>query len=192
MVISDYRRKVNSLLLARQQALSDVSRESKELDRIGLGIESVSAGQVLVQKIAQTIQQKVQEKISGIVNRCLAAVFDEPYTFSIEFDRKRNKTEARMVFSRDGGELDDPLNEIGGGVVDVTTFALRVACILMSRPALRRVLFLDEPWKNIRGKVYKARTRQMLEKLVKDLEFQVLLNTDIPEYQLGTVIQLEN
>ena len=106
------------------------------------------------------------------------------------FDRKRGKTEAQLVFERDGVQLEDPLNEIGGGVVDVAALALRLSSILLSRPPMRRFLALDEPFKSIRGKENRARTRLMLQRLAEDLKLQILINTDIPEFQLGTVVEL--
>lgn len=184
------RKKVNNLLLEHERAKKDVQREKKSLDILTSRLEAHQKAQAIVQLVAQSIQQKVHQKISGIVTLCLEAVFDNPYQFAIRFDQKRGKTEARMVFIREGVELDDPLYEVGGGVIDVTALALMVSCILLHRPELRRFMCLDEPWKNIRGEANKARTRELLEKLVSEMGFQVVINTDIKEYQLGQVIQL--
>lgn len=190
MNLGDYRRKLDEVLLERRRALEDVNRETTALQAIRYELRCLYEGQAIVQNIAQLIQQRVHQRISAVVTRCLNAVFDDPYEFQIRFDRRRGKTEAKMVFCRNGVELEDPLNEVGGGVVDVTALGLRLACVLMDRPVLRRLLILDEPWKNIRGAAYRARTKLMLERLVKDLGLQIIINTDIPEFQLGAVIEL--
>jgi hypothetical protein len=187
-----YRQTIDTVADRRRQALASVKREEFAIQDVEVRLESVGKAQEIVQRIAQGIQQQVHERISRVVSLCLSAVFDDPYEFSIRFDRKRGKTEAKMVFSRDGMELDDePLREIGGGVVDITALALRASCILMSRPAPRRFLSLDEPFSNVRGERNKARTRKMVERLVDDLGFQVVLNTDLKYFQLGTVVELE-
>jgi ABC-type uncharacterized transport system YnjBCD ATPase subunit len=94
------------------------------------------------------------------------------------------------VFIKDGVVLDDPLNEVGGGVIDVASLALRLSCILLMRPPMRRLLVLDEPFSNIRGESNKARTREMLQMLATEMGIQIVINTDIPAYRLGTVVEL--
>jgi ABC-type Mn2+/Zn2+ transport system ATPase subunit len=145
-----------------------------------------------VQIVCQVIQQKVHDQIAEVVSMCLQAVFEDPYEFRIRFDKKRGRTEAVLTFIRDGIELDDPLNEIGGGVIDVASLALRLAAILLSRPIKRRLVILDEPFSNIRGKGNKARTRKMLQNLAEKLDFQIIINTDIEAFRLGKIVEVGN
>src|SRR6185503_13063551 len=79
--------------------------------------------QEILQLLAQAVQQQAHTKISGVVSSCLSAVFDDPYEFRVQFDRKRGRTEASLRFVRGGLEVD-PLTASGGGVVDVAAFAL--------------------------------------------------------------------
>ena len=183
------RKKVDRMKLARQSALSNVEREVKFLESISGKTSDVESAQSIVQGIAQAVQQKVQEKISAVVSRCLEAVFgDDAYEFAIRFDQKRGKTEARIVFVRDGKEFDDPLNEVGGGVLDVASLALRLACIIMSKPAVRKLLILDEPFSAVRGVKYRNRTRKMLERLSEEMGIQWIISTDVEAFRLGTVV----
>ena len=140
------------------------------------------------QIVAQAVQQKAHDRIAGIVSRCLEAVFDEPYEFKILFEQKRGKTEASLVFERDGLQVD-PLTASGGGVVDVAAFALRLSCLMLSRPTLRRLLVLDEPFKFV-SEQYRERVRVMLETLSKDLGVQIVMVTHIEELKMGKVIEL--
>ncbi len=120
----------------------------------------------------------------------MSVVFDDPYEFRIRFDRKRGKTEARLEFVRDGKVRDDPLNEVGGGVVDVAALALRLACLMSFKPPKRRLLVLDEPFSYIRGVGNRKRVREMLVKLAEELKVQFVLSTDIPEFRLGKIIDI--
>ncbi len=190
MNLIDCRRTVDRLLEARRRALASAERERSALAAADSAIADVEEAQRVAQAVARTVQQRVHEGLARVVNRCLAAVFEEPYTFSLRFEGKRGRTEARRVFERDGVELDDPLNEVGGGVVDVAAFGMRVGCLLLSRPAPRRFLALDEPFSHVRGRGNKARTREMIVRLAADLGFQILLSTDIPEFQAGTVVEV--
>jgi len=174
-----------------KQACAAVEQEEEELSRVKENLDNVFQAQSIFQKIGQTLQQQTHQQISQVVSRCLRAVFgSQAYDFRVDFQQKRGRTEARLVFERDGVEYDDPLNEIGGGVVDVAALALRLACILLTRPALRRLLVLDEPFNNIRGEGNRKRTRDLLLRLSEELQIQIIINTDISAYRMGEVIEL--
>jgi len=188
---AQYRTVVNQLLDERRRVKSTIQKEQEEQQRIQDQLTDATEANAIIQTIAQTLQQQCHQQISSVVTRCLNAVFEDPYEFEIRFIQKRGKTEAVMVFSRDGVELDDPLNEIGGGVVDVAALALRLACILLQRPQARRLLVMDEPFKCIRGEGNRNRTRTMLQRLASELGIQFILCTDIEDFKLGRVIEME-
>ena len=150
-------------------------------------VTSTEARRVL-QAVAQSIQQTVHGKIAGVVSRCLSLIFDEPYEFRINFVQKRNKTEAELVFVRDGNEID-PMTASGGGVVDVTSFALRLACLMLARPATRRVIVLDEPFKFVSAE-YRGRVRDMLLELAEQMGIQFIMVTHVRELECGKVIRI--
>lgn len=158
-------------------------RTSKQ--RLGNRIEA----QKILQAAAQQIQQQAHQRISAVVEKCLRAVFGEAaYGFRIDFERKRGRTEARMVFVR--GKLEvDPLSAAGGGMIDVAAFALRAACLVLTRPPLRRVLILDESFKYV-SEEYRSRVADMLTTLSAELGVQVIQVTHAPELQAGKIIQI--
>lgn len=143
-----------------------------------------------ITETAKAVQENVHASISKTVSRCLEAVFDNPYEFRIVFERKRGRTEARLAFFRDGHEYD-PQEDVGGGVVDVAAFALRLACLLAKRPAGRRLLVLDEPfrWLSEHGQ-YRERVRALLETLAREMELQIVMVTHDSTLECGTVVSL--
>lgn len=191
--LEEHRSVVDGLLADRRLADASVREETDALDETKARVASFGEAQTIVQGIAQTLQQRAHEKVAGVVTQCLNAVFEDAYEFRIRFDRKRGKTEARLTFVRDGLVLDDPLNEVGGGVIDVAALALRLAYLLLSRPPRRKLVVLDEPFRNIRGCGNKRRIRRMLLELADRIGFQFVLNVDAdayPEFRLGTVVEL--
>ena len=190
MNLIDYRTRIDKLAARQRFADASAMREAKAGLSLKRERKHIMEAQGIVQAIAQQLQRRAHERIAKVVARCLGSVFEEPYGFEIRFDRKRGKTEARMVFSRDGLELDDPLNEIGGGVIDVAALALRLARVMLGKPPGRRLLVLDEPFAKVRGRENRARTRAMVEGLAEELGFQFVLSTDITEFQLGRVIEV--
>lgn len=143
---------------------------------------------VLVQTVAAQVQTRAHRKIASIVTRALE-IFEEPYTFRINFERKRGRTEARLVFERDGLEVD-PLGASGGGCVLVAAFALRVACVCLTRPPKRRFMALDEPFHFV-SEEYPRKLRRLLLTLARDMGMQFLIVTHNTQLRAGTVVTLD-
>jgi len=169
---------VRDKIREERQTLRDVEERSN----------AVEEAQELAQQVAAQLQHQAHSRIADIVSKCLEAVFEEPYTFRIHFERKRGRTEAKLVFERDGLEVD-PLSASGGGVVDIAAFALRLSCLLLSRPPLRRLLVLDEPFRFVSVDL-RHRVRALLETLAADMGVQIVMVTHDPQLRAGTVITL--
>jgi len=179
---------VNRLVLQLEHAKIAVHDESIALTNAQHKLEQSQAAQEILQLIAQAVQQQAHERLSSVVSQCLESVFEDPYQFHIEFERTRGRTWARLRFRR--RELDaDPLSAAGGGVVDIAAFALRVACLMLHRPRLSKVVVLDEPFKFVSSQ-YRENVRAMLEELAKDLGVQIIMVTHIEELETGKIIEL--
>lgn len=176
-------RKLSLLQVAQQR----VKEEKQALLLLEERQRVLEEAQELAQAVAQRIQSQAHEQIANVVTRCLA-VFEEPYEFRIEFDRKRGRTEARLLFVREGEEVD-PLSASGGGVVDVASFALRVAALALARPQRRKLLVLDEPFKHL-SLNYRRKVRLLLDGLAQDLGIQFLLVTHDPALSGGEITEL--
>ena len=186
--MTEYRRRVDRLQADYAATKSRLASEIAAREGAETLLMDVVAAQGLVQAVAQQIQQQAHNRIASVVSRALEAVFDEPYEFCINFEQKRGRTEAGLVFVRDGMEVD-PMTASGGGVVDVAAFALRLSCLMLHRPPLRRLLILDEPFKFVSAE-YRGRLRVLLDTLSKEMGVQMLMVTHILELKAGKVIDL--
>jgi DNA repair exonuclease SbcCD ATPase subunit len=166
-------------------------REAKEASRLQRRhVKHTVEAQALLQTVAERVQEQVHGQISRVVSKCLKAVFDDPYQFRIIFEKKRGKTEARMVFVRKGLILN-PTEECGLGPVDVAAFALRLACLVLQKPALDRVLILDEPFKFVsERKDYRERVGQLLTTLAVEMKVQFVIVTHDQILEVGKVIDI--
>ena len=165
-----------------------LKREREELTLADTTLGRVRDAQSILQSLAQAVQERAHERISEVVSSCLSAVFDDPYEFKILFEKKRGKTEASLRFLR--GELDvDPLTASGGGMIDVAAFALRVACLILHRPRLSKIIVLDEPFKFVSSQ-YRENIKTMLEELAEKTGIQTVMVTHIEELEIGKVISL--
>jgi len=131
----------------------------------------------IIREVGLKTQQQLQLNISDITSLALEAVFDDPYKLEVEFVQRRNKTECDLYFVRDGYKTD-PIGESGVGAVDVTAFALRIACWSMQEPKSRNVFILDEPFKHLKGIEDNTRALEMVRKISEKLKIQIIMISD--------------
>lgn len=172
-----------------QQAQLLFEKEQQELTQAKERVVHLLQAQQLLQEVATTLQNQANTQIAGVVTRCLRAVFgEEAYDFQILFERKRGKTEAQLLFVREGQTLD-PLTSSGGGCLDVACLALRLVCLLLTTPKLRHLVIFDEPFRNLSPE-YRLLVPTLLETLSQEMSVQIVLSTNFPEYECGKVVRL--
>ncbi len=190
MDLTNQRKIVDELKTKHQAFRQEYKKTKEELNIKKEELEKIIEAKELVLDTVQAIQIHIHEQISKVVTMGLQTVFENPYTFKINFEQKRGRTEGILMFERDGEELD-PMDESGGGVVDVAAFTLRVACLLLSRPGLRRVLVLDEPFKNVSERAgYLKRIPELIHLIEKEFKIQIIMVTHIEELEIGKVIEI--
>jgi len=168
---------------ATQEYLSEKLRnEEKSLLSLQRNANDLLEVRALFQKAAQDTQQKLEFHISNLVSTALAAVFDDPYTFQLEFVQKRNKTEAELWFVRNGEKMK-PIDASGGGAVDVASFALRIAFWSLTKKT-RPLIILDEPFKHLSADL-QNRASDMLKMLSENLGLQIILVSHINQLILN-------
>lgn len=181
------RRNLNQKIYQRKVATSNVALEQEALIKAEEELAEIQQAQSYLQEIAQTTQQKSHKQIAKVVSKCLSAVFEKPYELKIEFDRKRDRTEAKFVYYRDGQKLNPYITS--GGVRDVASLALRIASLILSLPPTRRLLVLDEPFTALSAG-NKPKIARLLEILSEELKMQFILTTHDPTFRIGKVIEL--
>jgi DNA repair exonuclease SbcCD ATPase subunit len=122
-------------------------------------------------------QESLSFHIAEITSLAQEVVFDKPYTLGINFVNRRNTTECDLFFIRDG-EQTDPIEDSGGGPLDVAAFSLRVASWCMENPISNNVLILDEPFKHLKGETANLRVLDMVQQISKKLNLQIIMVSD--------------
>ena len=185
------RHRINDLLTEYRLTKMQVKQEKKALTEAEALIANTVEAQALVQQVAKEVQTRVHKQIASVVTHCLKSVFvDDAYEFKIDFRRARGKTEAVLQFVRGGMVIDDPLDECGGGVIDVAAFALRLACLTLSVPSRRKLLVMDEPFRFLSAEYIPA-VRELLLTLAKDVGIQMILVTHNRGLECGEVVEIE-
>ncbi len=161
-------------LLTKQQ--SEAEKKSAESQRT---YEDALKARIVLQQVASDTQKQIEYHISNLVTMALAAVFPDPYEFQLRFVQRRNKTEADLIFIKNGNEIDNLLENGGGGVADVASLALRFA--LWSIKKSRPTILLDEPIKFLHNPTYQEKASDLLKMVSDKLGVQLIIVSDQKE-----------
>lgn len=190
MDLNEIRKKVDDLLSDLKSAKKRCTEERARLTKAEDRLVYVEEAQEIAQQVAEYVQQQAHSQIAGVVSRCLETVFyDDDYGFEIQFVKKRNRTDAILTLTKDGHEITNPLDNDSGAVCEMAGFALRLSCLVLAKPRLRRVLIMDEPFKSMSAQ-YWDNTRLLLDGLSKDFGIQIIMVTHNPKLQTGKVVEL--
>lgn len=160
-----------------QKSLNEYKNKKSDLEK---KLKLTEEAQVFLQTVAQSTQEKLKFQVEDIVNLALETCFPNEYTFKINFKMSRGKTEAELKFYSQRTELPiDPMNASGGGVVDLTSFALRIASWVLERET-DNVIILDEPFRFVSRDLV-DRAGKILKVLSEKMNLQIILVTHIPE-----------
>jgi len=155
-----------------QKSITNSKRDIKELNSEAIYIEEA---QLILQTVAQKTQEELEYHISEIVTLALSTIYNDAYEFSINFISRRNKTEADLFFVRNDEKID-PLTASGGGVVDIASFALRIAMWNLQKPRSTNTIILDEPFKHLSINLM-DKAGELLKEISEKLNIQFLIIT---------------
>jgi DNA repair exonuclease SbcCD ATPase subunit len=163
---------------AKKQIVKSLDTASILYNQYIKKLQYLEKAQVFLQKVAQDTQEQLKIHVEDIVQLALDAIFPDRYIFEIQFNIAYGKTTAELVFiSKQSGHIVDPMVASGGGVVDVCSFALRLACWTLSR-GVDKVIILDEPFRFL-SKNLQERAGMLLKELSDKLGIQIILITHL-------------
>ena len=154
-----------------EYAKSKLLDTQKQLEKTEQDYQNALKAREIINIVAKDTQQQLEMRITNIVSMALAAVFPDPYQFKLVFNERRNQTEADLLLVRNGEELS-PVEGAGGGVLDVVSFALRIAVLLMSN--YRRIIILDEPFRHLSADL-QPKASEMMKMLSDKLGIQFIM-----------------
>lgn len=189
METANIRRRLDKLKAQWLRAKERVREERRALTKAKAELSNTVKAQQLIQRVAAAVQQVAHSRICAVVSQCLSIVFEDPFLFSIKFEKKRRKTEAYLSFKRRGLEVD-PEDASFGAMIDVASFACRLAEIVLSKPAVRKLEVLDEPFRML-DEENSNRVGAMLTQLCIDLGVQIILVSHNKRIRVGKVIDLD-
>lgn len=162
------------------QISKDISNYNNKNIELNHKLKLLEQAQAFLQKIAQETQEHLKFQVEDIVNLALETCFPGEYIFQIDFNILRGKTEAELVFlDQKTSRKIDPMEASGGGVVNLTAFALRIACYALEKEN-DNVIILDEPFRFL-SRDLQERAGEILKTLSKKMNIQIIMVSHISE-----------
>ncbi len=159
--------------------LNSLEEKEKEFNSLKEYNENLLKARIIIAETGKYTQTYLKEYIESMVTTALQSIFEEDYQFIIDFDIKRNKPEAKISLKIRGEEVD-PRDSVGGGVLDVASFALRLVLWSIKTPKSDNVIILDESFKFLHGKM--ENVSKMIKDLSKKLDLQFIIISQLEEF----------
>ncbi len=164
MKLQMYKDKIQQLKGKKSKIVEDLTKAKTRSKRFRRELGYAEKAKILVQTIAESTQNELKYQLSELPKLALQGVFDDPYEFEVEFTIKREKPEANFYFVRDGARIS-PRNNTGLGAVDIAGLALRPALWSLRSPRNRPTIWLDEPFKHLKGAEANKRALAILHEI---------------------------
>jgi len=159
----------------KAQIVSSIKNNRIQVRELGREIKNHEKAREIVRLIATQIQSQLQFYLSDITSLALKAIFPNPYQLRVEFVQRRNKTECDLFLEKEG-ELFSPLSDLGGGIIDVASFSLRLTLWSLRNPKTRNIIILDEPLRFLSDS-YQENASLLIQELSKRLNLQFIIVT---------------
>lgn len=166
---------------AEKTLLKDqIEKLSTDLISLNSRIQTLNEAITVINIVGVVTSDDSKAVIEGVVTEALQIVYDDSYSFIINNTIQRGQPESNL-FVKKGDHLHSLRDEeVGGGVADVASFALRVTMWAICDPKTNNVMILDEPLKNLDSERL-SRMGTMIKKLSDNLGLQFLIVTHEPQ-----------
>jgi len=157
-----------------------LSEKKETLETKKHQVEILAKARWVISEVAKLTQERFKDRVETLVTTAIRAVFDRSFEFILGLERKRNKLECQLLVREREVEYI-PKDDMGGGIVDIISFALRVVLWSMQKPRTRNVLIFDEPMKYVGKGELLDRAGRMLREISRGLGIQLVLVTHEPQ-----------
>jgi DNA repair exonuclease SbcCD ATPase subunit len=175
MKVDDFKR----FLIEKERDINTLKSHREEIQRIkdifSENHKSLEGARDIMSRVGILAQQEIKCVIEELVTQALQSVFGPEYAFEVDSRIQRNKPEVNFYVVIDGYRHHIK-GELGGGVVDLAAFSLRVVLWAINSPRTSNVIVLDEPLKFV-DKTRLEQVGVMIKKLSEMLGIQFIVVT---------------
>lgn len=176
MSLQELKDKFTRLSERRRAMAEELDVASAQLKALEAGMDDFARAQVFFAELAEQTQRQFREQVERLSTAAVHSVFDRPYQVKLSSERKRGRMETEILVVENGEEFQ-PRAEMGGSMVDLLSFAMRIILWSMQAPRSRNTFILDEPFKFLGSGERLQHAGQMLSEIARSLQVQLIIVT---------------
>jgi len=176
MTLSILKDKFTRLSERKKAFQEELEITSSQLSRMESSLEDFARAQVFFSELAEQTQKQFREQVERLATAAVHSVFDRPYQVKLVSERKRGRMETEILIVENGEEFQ-PKGEMGGSMVDLLSFSMRIVLWSLQSPRSRNTFILDEPLKFLGTGERLQHAGQMLSEIARSLQIQLIIVT---------------
>jgi len=139
-------------------------------------IENLIKARWILTEVQKQTQLRFKAVVEDLVTLAIESVYKRDLKFELVFEEKRNKFECRPVIREGDRIYENPEDDLGGGILDIISFAFRIVLWYLADDRKRNVMMLDEPMKFV-GQNLIHLAGQVIWEISHKLNIQIILVT---------------
>lgn len=179
--IIKYRNKLQDLKSKKSLLEEQVENYDKEIAKLKNIVGIYMEAKAILVSVSSATQNKFIDYIKSLTTVALQSVFGSEFNFIVKYEKNKDSWECIMMVQEGDDEPYFPKNEMGSGVLDIISLALRVVLWSIHKPVSRAFMYIDEPMKAIGKGILLERTILMMKNISDKLGIQFIINTHEPE-----------
>jgi DNA repair exonuclease SbcCD ATPase subunit len=180
MNLPDLKDKFTRLSERKRAFQEEHERTMEEITRMESQTADFLRAQTLFAELADQTQRIFREQVERLATAAVHSVFDRPYQVKLVSEKKRGRMETEILIVENGEEFQ-PRDEMGGSMMDLLSFAMRIILWSLQSPRSRNTFILDEPMKFLGTGERLQHAGQMLSEIARSLACQLIIVTHEPE-----------
>jgi hypothetical protein len=179
-MLMDSYEELNKRCIREKSDKEKVVQEIKEInDKIAdLHLARIEMANIVLQKLADRSRRKAAGKFEHLGTMALQYSMGSDYELLIDIPPETNKKPKADVFikRKSSGLLTDPLEDNGGGIVDIAGASFRLVTLQNSEPVSDGPVIFDEPFKMV-SKEFIPDATAFMNNIVADFGRQIIMST---------------
>ena len=182
MNVIELRKQVNTArtnLEIKKNKVEILTKRKEDLERKidELELDKLEQVSLILQKLSEKQREIAKMRLEELGTQALQYSLGSNYRMVIELSESRKRPQAFLfVIDEDKGIKTSPLDDNGGGIIDIISIALRLVVLQAHEPAIDGPIILDEPFKMV-SKEYIPMLSDFLKKISNDFGRQIIMVT---------------
>lgn len=160
--------KYDSLLAEEKRTLFALNKQKRRH-------KSFVEATAYLKTVSEQSQSKVLRAIESLVTMAIQSVYDRPFKYKLELKSTKQSLLAKPFITEDKRIFDDIERDLGGGIIDIISFAQRIVFWSLQGEKTKALFIFDEPFKNLGALTERA--SQMLRRISKKLNITFIVVT---------------